>query len=59
MSRTSSVVAAVSACSVTRCGCGECLKERTVFLEAALSERVKDVERVLETMEDFGKSVCV
>ena len=33
--------------------------ERTEALEAALSERVKDAERVLETMEDFGKSVCV
>ena len=32
---------------------------RTEFLEAVLSERVKDAERVLETMEDFGKRVCV
>ena len=31
--------------------------ERTEFLETVLSERVKDAERVLETMEDFGKSV--
>jgi len=31
----------------------------TEFLEAVLSERVKDAERVLETMEDFGKRVCV
>ena len=33
--------------------------ERTEFLEAVLSERVKDAERVLETMEDFGKGVYV
>ena len=32
---------------------------RTEFLEAVLSERVKDAERVLETMEDFGNRVCV
>ena len=31
---------------------------RTELLEAALSERVKDAVRVLETMEDFGKRVC-
>jgi hypothetical protein len=33
--------------------------ELTALLEAVLSERVKDTERVLETMEDFGKRVCV
>lgn len=33
--------------------------ERTEFLEAVLNERVKDAERVLETMEDFRKRVCV
>jgi len=33
--------------------------ERTEFLEAVLNERVKEAERVLETMEDFGERVCV
>lgn len=29
----------------------------TEFLETTLSERAKDAERVLEAMEDFGRSV--
>lgn len=32
---------------------------RTELLGAVLSERVKDAVRVLETIEDFGKRVCV
>ena len=32
--------------------------EHTEFLETVLSERVKDAERVLETMENFRRRVC-